>query len=39
MTRKDSEKGLNEIENQLLSEGDDEIDEFPVDIDETGWDD
>ncbi len=33
------EEDLDEIDKKLLSEGDDDIDEFPVDIDEDGWDD
>ena len=33
------EEDLDEVDKKLLAEGDDDIDEFPVDIDEDGWDD
>ncbi|MEM3113153.1 MAG: hypothetical protein QXI33_01890 [Candidatus Pacearchaeota archaeon] len=33
------EDGLDELDGGLLSEDDDDIGEFPVDIDEDGWDD
>ena len=35
------EGDLDEVDKdkKLLAEGDDDIDEFPVDIDEDGWDD
>ena len=33
------EEDLDDVDKTLLAEGDDDIDEFPVDIDEDGWDD
>ena len=41
MTRKDLNKNfdddLDDLDQRSISEGDDEIDEFPVEIDEDGW--